>query len=476
MNETIQKEHLQRGLSNRHLQLIAIGGAIGTGLFMGSGKLAHASGPSILLVYMVLGFFLFFTMRALGEMLLNNLNYKTFGDVAKDYLGPWAGFFTSWTYWLIWVSACIADIVAIVGYVHFFNKDIPFWIPALIVTAILMLLNLQPVKWFGETEFWFALIKIVAIVGLLLVGGWMIVSGFTSPSGVKASLGNLWEHEGFFPKGVHGFLLGFQMGVFSFIGVEMVGTAAAETKDPHKNLPRAVNSIMVRITIFYVGALAVILSITPWNLLDPKQSPFVATLSLAGLGLAAVIINLVVLTSATSSANSGIYSTARMMFTLAKDGHSVKAFGKISSNGVPRNAAMFSAGLTILAIPLMMNDNLLDAFTTVSTVCAMLILFVWSIIMISYLKYRKTSPELHTASKFKMPLSGFMPYLVLAFFAALYVTLLLAEDTRLPALLTPIWFVLLGAAWAWRRKALLAAGLPLTQSIPTVQPKTHDEK
>ncbi|MCZ4148579.1 D-serine/D-alanine/glycine transporter, partial [Escherichia coli] len=186
---------LERGLSNRHIQLIAIGGAIGTGLFMGSGKTISVAGPSVIFVYMIIGFMLFFVMRAMGELLLSNFEYKTFADFAGDLLGPWAAFFTGWTYWFCWVVTGIADVVAIAHYVAFWWGDLPLWIPALACIALLLVLNLATVKAFGETEFWFALIKIVAIGALIVVGLVMIITGFQH-DGTTSSFANLWAHGG----------------------------------------------------------------------------------------------------------------------------------------------------------------------------------------------------------------------------------------------------------------------------------------
>src|SRR5690606_24031555 len=312
-----EEPHLARNLSNRHLQLIAIGGAIGTGLFMGSGKTISLAGPSILLVYAVIGFMLFFVMRALGEILLSNLEYRSFADFAGDYLGPWAQFFTGWTYWLCWIVTGVADVVAVSGYVSFWFPELALWIPALGLIFTLLALNLPTVRNFGEIEFWFALIKIVAIVGLIIAGVYMLSTGFTLPNGSQASVAHLWNHGGFFPNGFLGFVAGFQIAVFAFVGIELVGTAAAETKDPVRNLPKAINSIPIRVVLFYLGALFVIITVIPWDQVDPSSSPFVAMFSLAGLGIAAHVVNFVVLTSATSSANSGIYSTARMIYGLA---------------------------------------------------------------------------------------------------------------------------------------------------------------
>ncbi|MCW2288308.1 D-serine/D-alanine/glycine:proton symporter (AAT family) [Leucobacter luti] len=464
---------MQRGLKNRHLQLIAIGGAIGTGLFLGSGKLISVSGPAIIFVYMVIGFFVFFIMRALGELLLSNLNYHTFGDIAKDMLGPWAGFFVSWNYWFSWVIACVADIIAITAYVQWFNPEIPNWLPALITAGVLLVLNLQPVKYFGETEFWFAILKIVAILGLIAVGVILVLTGFTSPDGTQASFANLWEHGGMFPMGASGFVLGFQMGIFSFIGVEMVGTAAAETENPRKTLPKAINSIVLRILIFYVGALAIIMSVTPWNMIDADKSPFVTTLALAGFGLAAAAIQLVVLTSAASSANGGLYSGTRMLFGLSKDGHAPKSFSLTDSRGVPKRAVFFTSVFLFAAIPLLFaGDGVVAAFTFVSSMCATMILFTWGSIVVSYIVYLKRYPERHAESKFKLPLARFAPWLVLAFFVFIAGTLLYGEDTRPPFLATPFWFVLLAILWQLRKRKLQREGRPLTAAIPL--PDTQD--
>lgn len=459
-----QHDKLERGLANRHLQLIAIGGAIGTGLFLGSGKVISLTGPSVLLIYAVIGGMMFFLMRGLGELLLSNLNYRTFGDIAKDLLGPGAGFFVSWSYWATWVIICVADIIAITSYVTFFNDSIPTWIPALIAAGVLLLLNLQPVKFFGEFEFWFALIKIVAILGLIAAGVVLMVTGFTNPdTGTPASITHLWDNGGFFPFGLGGFLLGFQLGIFSFIGVELVGTAAAETSNPHKNLPKAINSIVIRVLIFYIGALTVIMAITPWDEIDPSQSPFVTTLVYAGFGAAAIGINVVVLTSAASSANSGFYSSTRMMLALSKDRHAPKAFAMTDARGVPKRSVFFSSVFLFTAVPILLaGDNVIQAFTIVSSVASTLILFIWSMILVSYIAYLRKHPDRHRASKFKMPFPRIFPWIVLTFFAFIVITLMLAEDTRMGLLGTPVWFLALGIAWQVRKRTLIREGAPLT--------------
>lgn len=458
---------LKRGLKNRHLQLLAIGGSIGTGLFLGSGKVISLTGPSIVVVYTIIGFFVFLIMRALGELLLSNLHYKTFGDLAKDLVGPWAGFFVSWTYWFSWVVACVSDIVAMTAYVKYISPDVPNWLPALLTATLLTLLNLQPVKYFGETEFWFAMIKIVAIISLIVVGVVLIVSGYQSPTGTSATVANLWDHGGLFPFGVSGFVLGFQIGIFSFIGVELVGTAAAETQNPRKTLPKAINSIVARILVFYVGALAVIMSVTPWNQIDPSQSPFVSTLKMAGFTAAAFTINLVVMTSAASSANSGIYSATRMLYGLAKDGQAADVFTRTDKRLIPRNAVFFTCVFAFTSIPLLLaGDSLIEAFTAVSAICSTLVLFTWGMIVISHLRYQRRYPEKHAASAFKLPFAKVTPWLVLGFFAFIVYALFTGEDTRNSLLGTPIWFAILAVLWQVRKRTLIRQGRPVTSEIP----------
>ncbi|OMQ38251.1 D-serine/D-alanine/glycine transporter [Rhodococcus sp. D-1] len=445
--------HLTRQLSNRHIQLIAIGGAIGTGLFMGSGKTISLAGPSVIFVYMIIGFMLFFVMRAMGELLLSNMAYKSFSDFAADLLGPWAGFFTGWTYWFCWIVTGIADVIAISGYFKYWWPGLAAWIPALLTIAALLLLNLPTVRAFGETEFWFALIKIIAIVSLIVVGIVMVVSGFTAPNGATSGIDNLWNDGGMFPTGFMGFVAGFQIAVFAFVGIELVGTTAAEAKDPEKNLPKAINSIPIRVLLFYVVALTVIIAVTPWREISADKSPFVAMFTLAGLGIAASVINFVVLTSAASSANSGIYSTSRMVFGLAQEGDAPRALGKLNSRKVPANALMFSCIFLLASLILLFSgDSVIEAFTVVTTISALLFMFVWTIILASYMVYRKRRPHLHEASKFKMPGGIVMCWVVLAFFVFILWALTTKDDTLQALLVTPIWFVVLGIAWAIIRR------------------------
>lgn len=444
--------HLQRDLSNRHIQLIAIGGAIGTGLFMGSGKTIASSGTSIIITYMIIGFFLFFMMRAMGELLLSDLKHRSFSDFCTLYIGKWAGYFIGWSYWLTWVVVAIADCVVISEYLRLWLPDIPAWIPSFGTLFILMSLNLVAVKIFGEMEFWFSLIKVIAIISMIFIGLSLIYMNFTSPSGVKASLTNLTDRSVFLPHGIMGFFAGFQIAIFSFAGIELIGTTAAETKNPKVSLPRAINSVPVRIMIFYILALSLIISVSSWPEIAPEKSPFVQLFILAGLPAAAGIINLVVITSAMSAANSGVFATSRMLYGLSAHGLGLKCFSKLSNSSTPVNGLIFSvccmaAGLGILfVIP-----SVMTAFTILSTISAVLYIFVWAMILMAYLIYRNKRPDLHQISEFKMPFGKLMSCLCLLFFMAVIGMLLLEPDTRDALLMMPIWFALLFVSYQRHR-------------------------
>ncbi|WP_043932512.1 amino acid permease [Bacillus sp. EB01] len=443
------QQELKRDLANRHVQLIAIGGTIGTGLFLGSGKAIQLAGPSIILAYLLVGIALFFVMRALGELLLSKAGYQSFTDIAQDYLGPRAAFVTGWTYWFCWIVTAMADIIAVGVYVRYWF-DIPQWVPAIICLIILLGLNLLTVKLFGELEFWFALIKVITILGLIVMGVILLVIGFDTNAGT-VTVKNLWEHGGMFPNGISGFLLSFQLVVFAFVGMELVGVSAAETSNPEKNIPSAINKIPLRILFFYVGALIILLSVNPWTELNASESPFVKTFSLVGIPIAAGIINFVVLTSAASAGNSGMFSTSRMLYNLSKNNQAPSSFSKLNKNHVPANGLWVST--LVVSIGALLSKLLPEqAFGLVTSISAICFIWVWSVILLSHLKYKKTRPELHAKSKFKAPLTPFINYAVLALFAVVLIIMLIADETRPALLLTPAWFILLYALYSYRKK------------------------
>ncbi|WP_225047045.1 amino acid permease [Lacticaseibacillus kribbianus] len=449
MSETPAQPELARSLKSRHIQLIAIGGTIGTGLFLGAGQSIHQAGPSILLAYLLAGGMCFFLMRAMGELLLSDLSQHSFVDFIGRYMGQGAAFVTGWTYWVCWLAIAMAEVTAVGMYIRYWLPQLPQWVPGLIALLLLVLLNLISVGLFGEAEFWFALIKVAAIVALIVVGAWMIIVHYRTTSGT-AGLSNLVSHGGFFPKGAGGFLASLQMVTFSFAGVEMVGLTASETADPKKVIPEAINELPLRIILFYIGALFVIMCIYPWSAVSPDTSPFVQVFDNVGVRAAADIINFVVLTAAASACNSSLFSTGRMLFslTLGSDNRFLRRFGRLSRRQVPANAILASSLIIALAVVL----NLLlpgAVFKLISSVATTSFLFVWGMIILAHMKYRRQNP---TADTFRAPWFPVGDYLALAFLAVTGVVMLARADTALPAILAIVWLLAVGAGYRLTRR------------------------
>ena len=436
-------KQLQRELNNRHIQLIAIGGAIGTGLFLGSGQTISLTGPSLLFTYMLIGIVLFAFMRALGELLLSNSKFNSFVDIANEYLGPFGGFVIGWTYWVCWIVSSMSDLTAMGQYFAYWYPQVPHWLTVLFIVLLLISFNLLGARLFGELEFWFSIIKVVTIITMVIVGLVLIFLSFKTEYG-HASFGNLIHHGGMFPHGAAGFLMSFQIAVYSFIGIELIGVTAGETKNPEKTIPKAINNVPIRILLFYIGGLLVIMSVIPWFKVDPDSSPFVKLFTLIGVPFAAGIVNFVVLTAAASATNSGIYSNSRILFGLAKQGLGPKALTKTNSNGVPY-LSMFVSSITLL-IAALLNFIFPDAiklFIYVTTLSTVLFLVVWGMIIVSYIAYVKKNPEQHQSSAFKLWGGKIIAYIVLSFFLFIFILLFFSKDTRVAIFISPLWFIFL---------------------------------
>ncbi|WP_049375379.1 amino acid permease [Staphylococcus epidermidis] len=436
-------KQLQRELNNRHIQLIAIGGAIGTGLFLGSGQTISLTGPSLLFTYMLIGIVLFAFMRALGELLLSNSKFNSFVDIANEYLGPFGGFVIGWTYWVCWIVSSMSDLTAMGQYFAYWYPQVPHWLTVLFIVLLLISFNLLGARLFGELEFWFSIIKVVTIITMVIVGLVLIFLSFKTEYG-HASFGNLIHHGGMFPHGAAGFLMSFQIAVYSFIGIELIGVTAGETKNPEKTIPKAINNVPIRILLFYIGGLLVIMSVIPWFKVDPDSSPFVKLFTLIGVPFAAGIVNFVVLTAAASATNSGIYSNSRILFGLAKQGLGPKVLTKTNSNGVPY-LSMLVSSITLL-IAALLNFIFPDAiklFIYVTTLSTVLFLVVWGMIIVSYIAYVKKNPEQHQSSAFKLRGGKIIAYIVLSFFIFIFILLFFSKDTRVAIFISPLWFIFL---------------------------------
>ena len=439
----MEDNNMKRGLNSRHISMIAIGGAIGTGLFLGSGQTISLTGPSLLFTYMLIGIVLFAFMRALGELLLSNSKFNSFVDIANEYLGPFGGFVIGWTYWVCWIVSSMSDLTAMGQYFAYWYPQVPHWLTVLFIVLLLISFNLLGARLFGELEFWFYIIKVVTIITMVIVGLVLIFLSFKTEYG-HASFGNLIHHGGMFPHGAAGFLMSFQIAVYSFIGIELIGVTAGETKNPEKTIPKAINNVPIRILLFYIGGLLVIMSVIPWFKVDPDSSPFVKLFTLIGVPFAAGIVNFVVLTAAASATNSGIYSNSRILFGLAKQGLGPKVLTKTNSNGVPY-LSMLVSSITLL-IAALLNFIFPDAiklFIYVTTLSTVLFLVVWGIIIVSYIAYVKKNPEQHQSSAFKLWGGKIIAYIVLSFFIFIFILLFFSKDTRVAIFISPLWFIFL---------------------------------
>ncbi|NHM31577.1 amino acid permease [Neobacillus terrae] len=435
-----QKRELHRGLEERHITLMSLGAAIGVGLFLGSASAIKLAGPGILLGYGFAGIIMFFIMRALGEMAVQKPVAGSFSKYARDYLGPLAGYITGWNYWFLWVVTCMAEITAVGIYMEYWIPGVPRWVWALTALVAMATVNFLAVKAYGELEFWFALIKIVTIVAMIIVGIGMIAFGIGN-GGIATGIKNLWAHGGFFPNGIKGVLMSLQMVMFAYLGIEMIGVTAGEVKNPEKTLSKAIDSVFWRILIFYVGALFVIMSVYPWQEIGTHGSPFVMTFKQIGIPAAAGIINFVVLTAALSSCNSGIFSTARMLFDLAGHGEAPQSFSKVTKSGVPGMAVIASAAVLLVGVLL---NYVVPAkvFTWVTSIATFGAIWTWGIILLSQIRYRR-SLNPGTKLKYKMPLFPAASYISLAFLVFVVALMAYGEDTRIAVVIGPLWIIFL---------------------------------
>ncbi|EIK95110.1 amino acid permease [Pseudomonas sp. M47T1] len=449
MDQTSAPEGLHRGLKNRHIQLIALGGAIGTGLFLGIAQTINMAGPSVILGYAIAGLMAFFIMRQLGEMVVDEPVAGSFSHFASRYWGGMAGFMSGWNYWVVYVLVGMAELTAVGIYVQYWWPGVPTWVSAAVFFVLINLINLTQVKVFGEMEFWFSLVKVAAIIGMIAFGGWLLASGNGGPD---ASVANLWQHGGFFPNGIGGLAMAMAVIMFSFGGLELVGITAAEADDPKHSIPRATNQVIYRILLFYVGALAVLLSLYPWQKVVTGGSPFVLIFHALDSNLVATLLNAVVLTAALSVYNSCVYSNSRMMFGLAVQGDAPKAMLKVNKRGVPLAALGVSAmatGLCVLINYLMPGQ----AFGLLMALAVAALVINWVIISITHLMFRKAKRQAGEDTFFKSWGYPVTNYLCLLFVAGIVLVMWLTPGIRISVILMPIWLVALAIAYTLKRRA-----------------------
>ncbi|MEU7632143.1 amino acid permease [Nocardia sp. NPDC049220] len=437
-------EGYARGLSPRTIQMIAIGGAIGTGLFYGAGGAIEQAGPALILAYLVAGAAIFVIMRALGELLTYRPISGSFAEYAHEFLGRFAGFVTGWSYWAVWVATCMAEITVAGKYVEYWF-DIASWITALVVLAVMFGANLISVRLFGEGEFWFSTIKVTAIIGMILLGIGVLLFGFGHAADPTAT--NLWADGGVFPKGIGQSLLVLQIVLFAYVGVELVGVTAGEAREPRKTLRKAINTLPLRIGLFYVGALVVIMSVSSWRTFHAGKSPFVEVFEQIGIPGAAGIINFVLLTAALSSCNSGIYSTGRMLRTLSLRGEAPARLNKLSASAVPYVGIIASAGAMVIGVivNIISPDKAFAYITSVSTIG---IIFVWGVILVCHLLYRaKVARGELPASDYRLPGAPYTTVLALAFLGLVVVLLFCTDSGRTAIVVGAVWTALVSVGY-----------------------------
>ena len=445
-----QAQGLKRGLSARHIRFMALGSAIGTGLFYGSAAAIQMAGPAVLLAYLIGGAAVFMVMRALGEMAVRDPVSGSFGHYASTYLGPMSGFILGWTYAFEMIIVCLADITAFGIYMGFWFPDVARWIWVLGIVLLIGGLNLCSVKVFGEMEFWLSLLKVAAIVAMILAGFGIMLFGIGSAGNADAAatgISNLWSFGGFMPNGVGGLIASFAVVMFAFGGIEIIGITAGEAKDPERVIPKAINAVPLRILLFYVLTLFVLMAIYPWTQIGSQGSPFVQIFDSLGISSAATLLNIVVITAAVSAINSDIFGAGRMMYGLAQQGHAPKGFAQISRHGVPWMTVLVM-GVTLLAGVVLNYLIPEDIFLIIASIATFATVWVWLMILVTQIAMRRSMTAEEVAQlKFPVPFWPYAPIAATVFMVFIFGVLGYFPDTRAALIVGAVWIVLLIVAY-----------------------------
>ena len=441
---------LEHKLKSRHLQMIALGGVIGTGLFFGSGKSIHLTGPSIILSYILGGILIYIVLRALGEMTVDNPTPGSFSQYARTYLGDYAGFISGWSAWFEYTVVCMAELTAATVFLDYFIPGLPHWILCVFILIFFTAINLVNVRVFGEFEFWFASIKIITILLMLLFSAYLIFFKHINNS----NFSQYTDPEIFFAGGCKGFAISLVLVVFSFGGIELVSIAAGEAANPKKNIPIAINSIIIRILLFYILTMLAIILLYPYQMLSNNVSPFVDVFKKMGFSMAADIMNMVAITAALSAFNSCLYAGSRMLFNLSENGFAPKYLSKIQkSNNVPRSAILFTA--TAVALTVVINylfpENAIMYLLTIATGS---ILIVWFIILMTQMYFRKHKVSNNQKLIYKLnlyPYSNIFAMLILIF---VMIEMTQMPDMRLSVFVAPMWIFILTVFYILRKKVI----------------------
>ncbi|MER6972763.1 amino acid permease [Nocardioides sp. NPDC000445] len=437
-----------KSLTPRHITMIAIGGAIGTGLFLGAGGRLATAGPSLAIAYAACGLVAFIVVRCLGELILYRPSSGAFVSYAREFLGEKGAYTAGWMYFLNWSTTGIADITAIALYAHYwsFFAPVPQWVLALGALVIVLTLNLLSVRLFGEMEFWFALIKVATLVVFMAIAIFLIVTRHPI-DGTTPGPQLIADHGGMFPAGVLPMVLVIQGVIFAYASIELVGVAAGETEDPRRVMPRAINTIIWRIGIFYVGSVVLLAMLLPWSAYSADESPFVTVLSRVGVPGAGDVMNLVVLTAAMSSLNSGLYSTGRILRSLAAAGTAPRFAAAMNRHRVPYGGILLTAAVCVLGVGL----NYVvpaQAFEIVLNLASVGIIATWAIILISHTIFvrRSRAGEVERPA-FRVPRSPLPQFIALGFLALVLILMFFDHVGRITLLAMPVLLALLVGGW-----------------------------
>ena len=441
---------LKRGLKNRHLQMIALGGAIGTGLFYGSASTIQLAGPAISLSYLIGGCVIFFIMRMLGEMAVDNPVSGSFSVYANTYWHEFVGFISGWNYWMNYVIVSMVELTAVGIYINYWFPEVEQWISALVCLIVITTINLINVRLYGEFEFCTAIIKVVAICCMIVFGLYII---FTDMGSFPDNMSNLWSHGGYLPNGYWGLALSLVVVMFSFGGIELIGITAGEADEPEKSIPKAINQVIWRILIFYIGTLLVLMMLYPWDKVGLEASPFVQIFSNIGIPAAAHLLNIVVLTAAVSVYNSAIYSNSRMLYGLASQGNAPKILMSLSRNGVPIIGIFISSGITLIAVIL----NYMfpgKVFMYLLSIAVAAVLVSWFIIIVTHIKFRHLKAKEKAIDKLHFKSIGYplIDYICIVFLVFIAVMMYQIPDTQMALYILPVWLIVLAVGYFFKKK------------------------
>ncbi|CAJ0783473.1 amino acid permease [Ralstonia chuxiongensis] len=452
---TAREHGLRRTLSGRQMSMIAIGGAIGTGLFLGSGFAIGLAGPSVIISYAIGALISLLLMGCLAEMTVAHPTSGSFGAFAEHYVNPWAGFIVRYAYWVCIVLAVGTEVTAIALYMNYWFPDVPGWMWIIGFSTLLVLVNMLSVDVFGTVEYWFSAIKIFAIVAFIVLGAYVVFGNprlVTGPNGA-AGFHHYVQHGGFMPRGPWGMWVAVIISIFSYLGIEMIAVAAGEAQDPERAVTHAFRSTVVRLVLFYLATLALMLAIVPWTSAGSNESPFVKVLIAAHMPSAAGFINFIVLVAALSAMNSQLYITSRMIFSLSRAGYAPRRLGRINARGVPVGALLISTGgIAVATIVSVFYPG--RAFTFMMAIAMFGAMFTWLMIFVTHYRFRREWEATGAPLSFRLPGFPVSTLLGAALMLAVMITTLFTQEFRMTMVFGGLFLVVLSGVYFMRYRAL----------------------